>query len=69
MILYGLSALVGCWSLLYIRMIIYTFLDVGPFDYTAYTVSEKVGSHNRLNHTSRIAVVTPTDGPRSVRNH
>ena len=40
---YGLSALGGCWSLVFIRRIIYKFLHVCPFDYTAFAVGEKVG--------------------------
>ena len=40
---YGLSVLVGCWSSAFIRRIIYTFLNVCPFDYTAFAVSGKVG--------------------------
>ena len=40
---YGLSALVGCWSSAFIRMIIYKFLNVCPFDYTTFAVSGKVG--------------------------
>ena len=37
-----LSALVGCWSSVSKRRIIYTFLNVCPFDYTAVAVSGKV---------------------------
>ena len=40
---YDLSTLVGCWSSVYIRRIIYKFLNVCPFDYTAVAVSERVG--------------------------
>ena len=40
---YDLSAFVGCWSLVSIRGIIYKFLIVCPFDYTAVAVSRKVG--------------------------
>ena len=40
---YGVSALVGCWSLTFIRRIIYIFLNICPFDYTAFVVSGKVG--------------------------
>ena len=40
---YDLSTLVGCWSLVYIRRIIYKFLNVCPFDCTAVAVSGKVG--------------------------
>ena len=39
---YDLSALVGCWSTVSIRRIIYKFLNVCPFDYTAVAVSGKV---------------------------
>ena len=40
---YGLSALVGCWSSVSIRRFIHTFLNVCPFDYTAFAISGKVG--------------------------
>ena len=40
---YDLSTLVGCWSLVYIRRVIYKFLNVCPFYYTAFLVSGKVG--------------------------
>ena len=36
-----------------------------PFDYRAVAGSGKVGP---VNHTSWVAVVTPTDRPKSVRN-
>ena len=39
-----------------------------PFDYTAVVVNGKVGPVNQVNHTSWVAVVTPTDRPKSVRN-
>ena len=39
-----------------------------PFDYTAVAGSGKVGSVNQVNHTSSVAIVTPTDRPKSVRN-
>ena len=38
----GLSALVGCWSSVSIRRIIYKYLNVCPFDCTAVAVSGKV---------------------------
>ena len=38
-----------------------------PFDYTAVAGSGKV-SRKPVNHTSWVAVVTPTDRPKSVRN-
>ena len=39
---WDLSALVGCSSSVSIRRIIYTFLNVGPFNYTAVAVGGKV---------------------------
>ena len=39
----GLSASVGCWSSAFIRRMIYNFLNVCSFDYTAFAVSGKVG--------------------------
>ena len=39
---YDLSTLVDCWSSVSIRRIIYKFLNVCPFDYTAFVVSVKV---------------------------
>ena len=65
---YDLSAWCGCWFVVYIRSFIYKFLNVCPFDYTAVAGSAKVGPVNQLNHTSWVAVVTPTDRPKSVRN-
>ena len=59
---YDLSVLVGCWSSVSIRRIIYKFLNVCPFDYTA------VALVNRFNHTSWVTAVTPADRPKSVRN-
>ena len=58
----------GCWFVVYIRRFIYKFLRVCPFDYTVLTGSGKVGPVNQVNHTSWVAVVTPTDRPKSVRN-
>ena len=40
---YTLSFLVGCWSSVFIRKIIYKFLDMYPFDYTAFSDSWKAG--------------------------
>ena len=40
---YGLSTSVGCWSSAFTRRIIYKFLNVCPFDYTAFAVSGTVG--------------------------
>ena len=38
----SLLNLVGCWSLISIRFI-YTFVNVCPFDYTAFAINWKVG--------------------------
>ena len=38
------------------------------FDYTAVAENERIGPANQDNHTSWVAVVTPTDRPKSVRN-
>ena len=46
-------------------MFLYKFLNVCPFDYTAIAGSEKVAL---VNHTNWVAVVTPTNCPKSVRN-
>ena len=37
-----------------------------PFDYTAVAGSGKVGPVNQANQTSWVAVLTPTDRPKSV---
>ena len=66
--IYDLSAWGGCLFVVYIRRFIYKFLNVCPFDYTAVAGSGKVGPVNQVNHTSWVAVVTPTDRPKSVRN-
>ena len=39
-----------------------------PFDYTAVAGSGKVWPVNQVNHTSFVAVVTPTGRPKSVYN-
>ena len=65
---HGLSAWGGCWFVVYIRRFIYAFLNVCPFDYTAVSGSGKIGPVNQVNHTSWVAVVTPTDHPKSVCN-
>ena len=39
-----------------------------PFDYTAVAGSGKVGPVNKVHHTSWVAVVIPTECPKSVRN-
>ena len=65
---YDLSDWSDCWFDVYIRRFIYKFLNVCPFDYAAVAGSGKVGSLNQVNHTNWVAVVTPTDRPKSVRN-
>ena len=39
-----------------------------PFDYMAVAGSWKGGPVIQVNHTSWVALVTPTDRPKSVRN-
>ena len=39
-----------------------------PFDYTAVAGSGTVGPVNQVNHTSWVAVITPTDRTKSVCN-
>ena len=46
----------------------FCLLNVCPFYYTAFAGSGKVGPVNKVNHISWVAVVTPTDRPKSVRN-
>ena len=64
---YGLSALVGCWSSVFIRKIIYQFFNVYPFDYTAFAVNWKVRIP-LIGLSTWVTVVTTTDRPKSVRN-
>ena len=52
----------------HISFVFNLFLNVCPFDYTAVAGSGKVGPVNQVNHNSWVAVVTPTDRPKSVRN-
>ena len=65
---YDLSGRGGCWFVVYIRRFIYKFLNVCPFDYTDVVGSGKVGPVNQVNYTIWVAVVTPTDRPKSVRS-
>ena len=58
----------GCWFVVYIRRFIYKFLNGCPFDYKAVARSGKVGPVNQVNHNSWVAVITPTDRPKSVRS-
>ena len=41
---------------------------MSPFDYTDVVGRGKVGPVNQVHHTSWMAVVTPTDRPKSVPN-
>ena len=41
---YGLSALVSCWSSVFIRKINYKLVNVRPFYYTVFAVSGIVGN-------------------------
>ena len=65
---YDLSAFGGCCFVVYIMRFIYKFLNVCPFYYTAVAGSGKAGPVNQVTHTSWVAVVAPTDRPKSVRN-
>ena len=58
----------GCWFVVYIRRLIYKFLNGCPFDYMAVAGIWKVGPVNRFNHTSWMTVVPPSDRPKLVRN-
>ena len=63
-----LTAWGGCWFIVYKRRFIDKFLNVCPFDYTAVAESGNVLPVYQVNHTSWLAVVTPTDRPKSVHN-
>ena len=66
---YYLSALDGCWFVVHIRRLIYKFLNVTVFFWLHGCCGEWKGwAVNQVNHTSWVAVVTPTDRPKSVRN-
>ena len=65
---YDISTLGGCWVVVFIRRFIYKFLNVCPFDYKSVARRGKVGPVNQVSQTSWVAVVTPTDRPKSVRN-
>ena len=65
---YALSALAGCWSSVFIRRIIYKFLNICSFDYIALWLVGRLGSRQPFNHTSLVAFVIPSDRPKSVCN-
>ena len=59
--LYGLSALVGCWPSVFIRRIIYKFLNVS---FWLHSFCGKWEGWDRMfNHTSWVAAVAPSDRP------
>ena len=66
---YDLSALVCCWSSVSrsIRRIIYKFLNVCPFDYTAVS-GKVVRTLTGLTTPVGLTAVTPTGLPKSVHN-
>ena len=67
--LYNISALVGSWSSVSIRRIIYKFLNVCPFDYTAFAVSGKVErSETGLTTPVGWLLLRPLTVPKSVSN-
>ena len=58
----------GCWFGDYIRRFIYNILNVCPFDYkSSYGKFENL-ARKPVNHTSWVALVTPTGRPKSVSN-
>ena len=65
---YDLSAWGGCWFVVFIRRFSYIFSNACPFDYMAVAGSGKVGPVIQVTPTIWVAVVTPTDRPKSVRN-
>ena len=65
---HDLSAWGSCLFVFFRRRFIHNFFNLCPFDYSAVAGSGKVGPVNQVNHTSWVAVVTPTDRPKSVRN-
>ena len=68
--LYDISYWLDVGPSVSIRRIIYKYLNTSPFDYTTGTLSGKVERSivNRFDPTNWVAVVTPTDRPKSVRN-
>ena len=67
--LYGISTLIGCSTSVIKRRIIYTLLQCVSFWLHSFCGWwEGWDPVKRFNHTRRVAVVTPTDRPKSVRN-
>ena len=70
---YNLSAWWSFRFVVYIRRIIYTFLNVCRFDYTTVAgvrggVRWEGWARKPVNHTSWMDLGIPTDRPKSVRN-
>ena len=66
---YGLSALVDCWSLVFIRKIFYKCFNVCPFDNTDFAVRWKVGIPSTgLTTLVGLCVIILTDHPTLDRN-
>ena len=59
----GISALVGCWYSVFIKMIIYKPLNVCPFYYTALVVVGKVGIPKSGLIVRMLSVTTVIDRP------
>ena len=66
--LYDLSAWGGCWFVVYIMRFIYKFFKRVSFWLHGCCGEWEGWAVNQVNHTSWMAVVTPTDRPKSVRN-
>ena len=64
---YNLSAWGGCWFAVYIRRFTYKFLNVS-FWLHGWCGEWEGWARKPVNHTSWVALVTPTDRPKSVRN-
>ena len=65
----AVAAWCGCWFVVYIRRLIYNFC----FKYVSFWLQGCFGEWEGLaslpvNHSSWVAVVTPTDQPKSVRS-
>ena len=66
--IYDLSAWCGCWFVVYIRKFIYKFFKVCAFLITRLLQEVRRLTSKPVNNTIWVAVVTPTDRPKSVRN-
>ena len=67
--IYGLSTLLGGWSSIFIRRIVYKFwIYMSCWLHSFCGNCKGLDPVNRFNHISVLAVVTPTDRPKSVCN-